>query len=76
MTKKIVKGFKEIEEDKYVDYFVITEVYFIEIYDENANLVKTFDKRDSDSNEGFIIKANKFARGGRLRVKYNYIEII
>lgn len=76
MTKKVVKEFKEIENDKYVDYFVITEVYFIEIYDENANLVKTFDKNDSDSNEGFIIKAKKFAKGGRLRIKYNYIKII
>jgi hypothetical protein len=51
-------------------------VLSIEIYDENAKKVRTFDKNDSDSNEGFIIKAKKFVRGGRLRIKYNYKEII
>lgn len=76
MAKKIVKIFKEIEDNETNDDFIRLEVCFIEIYDENANLVKTFDKRDSDSNEGFIIKAKKFARGGRLRIKYNYIKII
>jgi hypothetical protein len=76
MAKKIVKEFKEIENNDYDVNMARVSVLSIEIYDENANLVKTFDKRDSDSNEGFIIKANKFARGGRLRVKYNYIEII
>lgn len=76
MAKKIVKEFKEIENNDYDVNMARVSVIFIEIYDENANLVKTFDKRDSDSNEGFIIKAKKFVRGGRLRIKYNYKEII
>lgn len=76
MAKKIVKEFKEIENNDYDVNMARVSVISIEIYDENANLVKTFDKRDSDSNEGFIIKAKKFVKGGRLRIKYNYIKII
>lgn len=76
MAKKVVKEFKEIENNDYDVNMARVSVISIEIYDENANLVKTFDKRDSDSKEGFIIKAKKFARGGRLRIKYNYIKII
>ena len=76
MAKKIVKLFKEIENNDYDVNVTRVGVLSIEIYDENANLVKIFDKRDSDSDEGFIIKAKKFVKGGRLRIKYNYIEII
>ena len=76
MTKKVVKEFKEIENNDYNVNTVKVSVISIEIYDENAKKVRCFDKNDSDSNEGFIIKAKKFAKGGRLRIKYNYIEII
>ena len=76
MAKKIVKEFKEIENNDYDVNTARVCVVSIEVYDENAKKVRHFDKNDSDSEEGFIIKAKKFARGGRLRIKYNYIEII
>lgn len=76
MAKKVVKEFKEIENNDYDVNMARGSVISIEIYDENAKKVRYFDKNDSDSNEGFIIKAKKFARGGRLRIKYNYIKII
>lgn len=76
MAKKVVKEFKEIENNDYDVNMARGSVISIEIYDENAKKIKVFDKNDSDSNEGFIIKAKKFARGGRLRIKYNYIKII
>ncbi|NLE26881.1 MAG: hypothetical protein GX625_16380 [Clostridiaceae bacterium] len=76
MAKKVVKEFKEIENNDYDVNVTRVGVLSIEIYDENAKKVRTFDKNDSNSNEGFIIKAKKFARGGRLRIKYNYKEII
>ena len=76
MAKKVVKEFKEIENNDYDVNMARVSVVSIEVYDENAKKVRYFDKNDSDSNEGFIIKAKKFVRGGRLRIKYNYIEII
>lgn len=76
MAKKIVKEFKEIENNDYDVNMARVSVVSIEIYDENAKKVRDFNKNDSDSNEGFIIKAKKFVRGGRLRIKYNYIKII
>ena len=76
MAKKIVKEFKEIENNDYDVNMARVSVVSIEVYDENAKKVRYFDKNDSDSEEGFIIKAKKFVRGGRLRIKYNYIEII
>jgi hypothetical protein len=76
MAKKIVKEFKEIENNDYDVNMARVSVVSIEVYDENAKKVRYFDKNDSDSNEGFIIKAKKFVRGGRLRIKYNYIKII
>ena len=76
MAKKIVKVFKEIENNDYDVNVTRVSVVSIEVYDENAKKVRTFDKNDSDSNEGFIINANRFVRGGRIRIKYNYKEII
>jgi hypothetical protein len=70
MNRIEYKNLKEIKERKINDDYLFVGITFIEIYDENGEIFRTFDKNDSDKVEGFIIKAKKFAKGGRFRIKY------
>ena len=72
MNKRAIKLFKSIKNHDSNDNFINTMIESINIYDKNARLVKVFTKDDSDKNESFIIKARKYTKGGKLRIKYNY----
>ena len=72
MNRIVYKSFKTLEkEHKKYDNSLYT-LDFIQIYDENGTLVNTFTSEDGDSNKGFMQKAQEYARGGRLRIKYVY----
>jgi hypothetical protein len=72
MDRIEVKSFKIIVEEPENSEIVHIGVKRIEVYDELSQLVKMFDRSDTDLSHGFIEKAKKYARGGHLRVKYIY----
>jgi hypothetical protein len=72
MDRIEVKSFKIIVEQPETLDIIHIGVKRIEVYDELSQLVKIFNRNDTDLSQGFIEKAIKYAKGGHLRVKYVY----
>jgi len=72
MDRIEVKSFTIIKEERETADIIHIGIKRIEIYDELSQIVKTFDKKDTDLSQGFIQKAMEYAKGGRLRIKYIY----